>query len=144
MRLRMFNQRSRPGTPGNRGGGLISSIALVEDEDAVAEMYRLGLEARGIHVRTYADSESFFKSLEKSLPDLVVLDWVLDGTSGAEVLKGLRKQPRTRELRVIVLSNLSKRDFASVISAMGPVEWLEKLSTHPLALADKISNLFDR
>ena len=106
-------------------------------------MYRLGLEMRGLQVSIFLDSTSFFDSIETSLPDLVVLDWMLGLTNGGEVLERLRYQPRTMALPVIVLSNLSRRDFASEISTLGPVEWLEKLSTHPLALADRIRNLIE-
>ncbi|HEX2680793.1 MAG TPA: response regulator [Candidatus Acidoferrales bacterium] len=122
----------------------IRSVALVEDDKAVADMYRLGLETRGLRVTVYLDAASFFEALETSVPDLVVLDWVLGGTNGGEVLKWLRHHPGTKTLRVVVLSNLSKRDFATVVPWIGPVVWLEKIGTLPLALADQISHMVER
>ena len=117
-------------------------MALVEDERTIADLYRIGLEARGFAVSVFHDGPPFFESLETALPDFVLLDWNLPSLTGGDLLERLRRDERTRRLRVAVLSNFPRRHFAdTVLNRLGALAWLEKTSTTPMQLADIVARL---
>lgn len=119
------------------------TVILVDDERAVTDMYRLALEMRGYEVSVHKDAPGLFEGLERSLPDMVVLDWNLPSVSGGQILERIRMDERTRRLRVMILSNAPRRQYADgVISRLGVLAWLEKVNTTPVDLADRIAQLF--
>ena len=74
------------------------------------------------------------------MTDVLVLDWMLPGTTGGDLLRQLRQDARTREMRVVILSSLPTdggRDI-DVAFAYGVLAWLEKWKTTPAVLAQRI------
>ena len=79
-------------------------VMVIEDEKEIRDLVRYNLERAGFRVATAADGEEGLQRLFSSRPDAVVLDLMLPGRNGLEVLKELRAEPTTRELPVIVLT----------------------------------------
>ncbi|MCP5286701.1 MAG: phosphate regulon transcriptional regulator PhoB [Burkholderiaceae bacterium] len=82
----------------------MSRVLVVEDEPAIAELVAIHLRHAGFEVALAADGDAAATSVDRVLPDLVLLDWMLPGTSGLALLKRWRAQARTRELPVIMLT----------------------------------------
>ena len=82
----------------------MSRVLVVEDEPAIAELVAIHLRHAGFEVAQAADGDTAAAAVDRVLPDLVLLDWMLPGTSGLALLKRWRAQPRTRELPVIMLT----------------------------------------
>ncbi|MCP5269724.1 MAG: phosphate regulon transcriptional regulator PhoB [Burkholderiaceae bacterium] len=82
----------------------MSRVLVVEDEPAIAELVALHLRHAGFEVALAADGDNAAAAVDRVLPDLVLLDWMLPGTSGLALLKRWRSQARTRELPVIMLT----------------------------------------
>lgn len=123
-------------------GSPTRTVVLVEDERAVAEMYRIGLEARGFRVVICGSGAALFGRLGGLKPDVIVLDWMLPGIDGAHVFASLRRDTRTDEVPVLILSALRNPD-AERDSALraGAAAWLEKVHTPPRVLVEKIRQL---
>lgn len=82
----------------------MARILLVEDEPAIQELIVCNLELAG-HEAVRADSaEQALESIRDSLPDLVLLDWMLPGVSGIEICRRLKTRAETRDIPVIMLS----------------------------------------
>jgi two-component system, OmpR family, phosphate regulon response regulator PhoB len=81
-----------------------TSILVVEDEPAIQELLRVNLEDAGFAVRAVADAETAQAHIRDSLPDLVLLDWMLPGLSGLAFARTLRADSRTRELPIIMVT----------------------------------------
>jgi DNA-binding response OmpR family regulator len=79
-------------------------VMVIEDEKEIRELVRYNLERAGYRVSTASDGEAGLKDLFASRPDALVLDLMLPGRSGLEVLRELRSEPLTRDLPVVVLS----------------------------------------
>jgi two-component system phosphate regulon response regulator PhoB len=79
-------------------------ILIVEDEDALALMLRYNLEAEGYAVDAVARGDEVDARLRETLPDLIVLDWMLPGISGIEICRRLRLRKETERLPVIMLT----------------------------------------
>jgi two-component system, OmpR family, phosphate regulon response regulator PhoB len=82
----------------------MSRILVVEDEAAIAELVAINLRHAGYEVTVAADAESALKSVDRVLPDLVLLDWMLPGQSGLALAKAWRAEARTKPLPIIMLT----------------------------------------
>lgn len=80
------------------------SILIVEDEEALTLLLRYNLEAEGYAVQTVARGDEADLLLKESVPDLLLLDWMLPGLSGIELCRRLRQREETRALPIILLT----------------------------------------
>ena len=80
------------------------SVLVVEDESAIAELIAINLRHAGFEVKLAADADSAQHEVDRVLPDLVLLDWMLPGQSGVQLARRWRGDTRTRELPLIMLT----------------------------------------
>jgi len=115
-------------------------VMLVDDDVAIAEMYRLGLTHSGFRVRLLDSPEALFRALHDQLPDILVLDWQMPGMTGAEALELIRMDDRTKQLPVFMLSNFLGDQNGAIdrVFAAGALAWLRKSVTPPSALAQRL------
>lgn len=81
-----------------------ASILVVEDEPAIQELIAVNLSLSGHDVVRANDAESALTMVGEILPDLMLVDWMLPGQSGVNLIRGLRSQQRTRDLPIIMLT----------------------------------------
>jgi two-component system phosphate regulon response regulator PhoB/two-component system alkaline phosphatase synthesis response regulator PhoP len=79
-------------------------IAIVDDEPDITELIALHLSNAGFTPKAYNEPQQFLRSLNKRIPDLVVLDLMLPGTDGFEICKQLRKEARSASVPIIMLT----------------------------------------
>src|SRR6266699_3573717 len=79
-------------------------ILIIEDEEPLTLLLRYNLEAEGYDVDTTARGDEAEIKLKESVPDLLVLDWMLPGMSGIELCRRLRARPDTERLPIIMLT----------------------------------------
>ena len=79
-------------------------VLVVEDEDALSTLLEYNLAKEGYRVAVAADGEEALIKADETLPDLVILDWMLPKVSGIEVCRRLRARPETRNLPIIMLT----------------------------------------
>jgi two-component system phosphate regulon response regulator PhoB len=82
----------------------MSRILVVEDESAIAELIALNLRHAGFEVQVETDAEAAQAAVDRRLPDLVLLDWMLPGRSGVALARAWRSDERTRALPIIMLT----------------------------------------
>ena len=80
------------------------TILVVEDEPAIQELLAVNLKHNGFLVVRAGSAEDAEAVIRATLPDLLVLDWMLPGKSGVALAKKLRGDERTRELPIIMLT----------------------------------------
>jgi len=83
------------------------TILVVEDDPDMREMYRLGLEADGFEILEATSTEAALDLAHAQLPHLVVADLMLGPSSGAELCRALRRDPRLRAIPIIVVSGVA-------------------------------------
>jgi two-component system phosphate regulon response regulator PhoB len=83
----------------------MSRILVVEDESAIAELVAINLRHAGLEVSLDADAHAAQQAVDRVLPDLVVMDWMLPGQSGLALAKAWRGQSRTKALPIIMLTS---------------------------------------
>ena len=104
----------------------MSSVLVVEDETAIAELIAINLRHAGFEVVLAADADSASRAVDRVLPDLVLLDWMLPGQSGVQLARRWRADARTRELPLIMLT--ARADEADKITGLdaGADDYLTK------------------
>ncbi len=81
-----------------------ATILVVEDEPSIQALIEVNLRRAGHVVQLAADAETARRMVREALPDLVLLDWMLPGMSGADFARSLRSEARTRKLPIIMLT----------------------------------------
>src|SRR5256886_10594697 len=83
-------------------------VLFVEDDPSVAQMYKLKLELDGYDVEVASDGENALAIAQDRPPEIIFLDIRLPKLDGFGVLEALRKDSRTRQVPVVILSNYSE------------------------------------
>jgi DNA-binding response OmpR family regulator len=116
-------------------------VLVVEDEQALRDMYSAWLEAKGYSVTT---ADNGVTGIEKALhetPDLLLLDVLLPKKDGFEVLAELRRNPKTKTLPVIILSSLDQDFERRQGLTLGAEKYLVKTTISPDHLYETIETV---
>src|ERR1700674_3509525 len=110
-------------------------VLFVEDDPAVAQMYKLKLELDGYAVTVAPDGEAGLKMAKESRPDMIFLDIRLPKMDGFAVLEELRRDADTKDIPVVILSNYSEQELVERGLNLGALEYLIKSETTPAKLS---------
>lgn len=110
-------------------------MLFVEDDQSVAQMYKLKLELDGYRVDVASDGEMGVEMAQREPPDIIFLDMRLPKLDGLGVLEALRSNPKTKNLRVVILSNYKQRELGEKLAKLGVLDHLIKTETTPAKLA---------
>ncbi|TMD55715.1 MAG: response regulator [Chloroflexi bacterium] len=110
-------------------------ILLVEDDPAVAGMYKLKLEMDGYKVTVAGDGEEGLRVAREQKPQLIFLDVRLPKMDGMTVLEAMRGDDRTRHIPVLILSNYGEPPLIERGLRLGAREYLLKSETTPSGVA---------
>ena len=115
-------------------------VLLIEDEKEVAELYKLKLTLDGYEVMIAAGGQEGLDKAFKYNPELIFLDIKMPEMDGFEVLKELRKTPKTKDTPVVVLSNFDEQDLIEKGLTLGASEYLIKSQFTPEAISNKVKD----
>lgn len=101
-------------------------VLFVEDDDALAGVYMVRLQAEGFDVKRVANGEEALAAATEYKPDLVLLDVMMPKVSGFDVLDILRNTPETANLKVIMLTALSQEADKKRAQDLGVDDYLVK------------------
>jgi len=96
---------------------MAAKILIIEDEPAISEMIEIALVRVNFEVTKAEDAEEGMGLLGGMLPDLILLDWMLPGTSGMEFARWVKKEPLTKHIPIIMLT--AKGEEADKVSGLG-------------------------
>jgi len=113
-------------------------ILFVEDDDALASVYLVRLEAEGLEVQRVANGEDALAAAVSFKPDLVLLDVMMPKISGFDVLDILRNTPETANLKVVMLTALSQDSDKKRAEALGVDDYLVKSQVVITDVIDRI------
>ena len=113
-------------------------ILLVEDDDALANVYITRLQNEGFDVRRVANGEEALATALNYHPHLVLLDVMMPKVSGFDVLDILRNTPETANLKIIMLTALSQQSDKDRAQALGVDDYLVKSQ---VVIADVIERI---
>ncbi len=90
-------------------------IAIVEDDEAISQMYRIKFEAEGYTVETASNGKLGLALAEEMRPDIMLTDLMMPIMGGEEMLTQLRKTPWGQKIKVIVLTNRGEQEISDTV-----------------------------
>jgi CheY-like chemotaxis protein len=106
-------------------------VMLVEDDPTQSMMYELEFTNHGYRVVIADSGAKALKLAAKEQPDIIFLDMILGDMSGLELLKKLKADPVTKNIKTVVLSNLQKKEIIDEAKAVGALDFLVKMHFFP-------------
>lgn len=117
------------------------TILVVEDDEAVAGVVQQQLQREGYYCECVADGAQALSSVRRHPPDLILLDRVLPGLTGDEVVRRLKADPRTRSIPVVMLTGKDAESDELVGLALGADDYVSKPFSFKVLLARIVAQL---
>jgi len=117
------------------------NILIVEDDVFLADLYKTKFAMEGFKVNVAYDGEKGLGFIKKNQPDILLLDLVLPKMSGFDILKAIKDDAKTRNMPVILLTNLSQKTDVDKGLKMGSNDYLIKAHFMPSEVVEKIKKL---
>ena len=114
----------------------VAKIVIVEDEPAIAEMYRFKLQQAGYEVRFALNGEDGLALVKDFQPDLVLLDLMMPKMSGEEMLRRLRSTSWGKDIKVIILTNVTDDEINKALEPLGVSRYMVKANYTPSEVAE--------
>jgi DNA-binding response OmpR family regulator len=99
--------------------GQSSKVVIVEDNAALADLYKARLELLGYKCMAAYDGKAALELIEHELPDLVLLDLMIPKIAGDEVLRIMRESVWGKDIKVLIISNLNEADAPAGLRERG-------------------------
>ena len=110
-------------------------ILVVEDEAAIREMIRFALTRAEFRVTEAADAQQARLKIADQIPDLILMDWMMPGTSGVELTRELKSQPTTRDIPVIMVTARAEEEDKVRGLNLGADDYVSKPFSFPELIA---------
>ncbi len=117
---------------------MAKTILVIEDDKFLRELITRKLLNEAYEVSEAVDGEEGIKKIKEEKPDLILLDLILPGIDGFEVLSKKKEDPALASIPVIILSNLGQKEDVEKGLKMGAVDYLIKAHFTPGEIIDKI------
>ena len=118
---------------------MVGRVLLIEDEPNIIEAIRFILSRDGWRVDIHANGETAVAAVRDRKPDVVVLDVMLPGRSGYDILSDLRADPDTRDLPVLMLTARGQKSDREMAERIGA----NRFMTKPFSNEDVLSAVRD-
>ncbi|MBU1167585.1 response regulator [Patescibacteria group bacterium] len=119
-------------------------ILIIEDDPFLLSMYVTKLEANEFEVASEEDGEKGIKAIKDEQPDLLLLDILLPGKDGFEILEDMKTDEELKGIPVILLTNLGQRKDVEKGLELGAVDYLIKAHFTPSEVITKIMKVLEK
>ncbi len=117
---------------------VMAKIAIIEDDSAISQMYRIKFEAEGYDVETAENGKLGLLLIENMKPDIVLLDLMMPEMNGQDMLEKLRETEDGRNMKVIILTNAGEQEIPEKVRGLGPIAVILKADMTPRQVADLV------
>src|SRR3954471_16516362 len=97
----------------------MTKIAIIEDDQAISQMYRFKFEAEGYTVETAENGRLGLALAESMKPDIILLDLMMPEMTGDQMLEALRKTDWGKDIKVIILTNMGEQEIPAKVKELG-------------------------
>ena len=113
-------------------------VILIEDEEMLSNMYETKFVKEGYQIKKALDGETGLKLSQEEKPDLILLDIIMPKLDGFSVLRKLKEDPKTKDIPVVLLTNLGQDEDVKKGTKLGAVGYLVKANLTPTQVVDKV------
>ena len=116
----------------------MTTIAIIEDDQVINQMYRMKFEAAGFEVVSASDGEAGVKVVQHANPDIILLDLQMPNMNGTEALQKIRHQPANANTPVIILTNLGEEEAPAELRRLGIDSYIVKANLTPSQVVARV------
>lgn len=120
-----------------------NAVILIDDDKMTIDLYSGKLQEEGFNIFSANNGKDGVKLIELYKPDLILLDIVMPGGDGFYVLNEIKKKEETKNIPVIVLTNLSNEEDKKMAKNLGADYYIVKVNYTPSQAAEKIKEILD-
>jgi two-component system response regulator ResD len=117
---------------------MTTKIAIIEDDQAISQMYRIKFEAEGYTVETADNGELGLELIEKMRPGIVLLDLMMPIMTGEEMLAKMRVTDWGKDIKVIILTNRGEQEIPPEVKELGVTAIILKADMTPRQVAELV------
>jgi len=125
-------------------GKKADKILIIEDDSFISDMYKIKFESEGFDVTVASDGIQGLEAVDKERPSLILLDVVMSKMDGFAVLQKLKKTPETKDIPVIMLTNLGQKDSVEKGLKLGAVDYIIKAHFTPMEVVEKVKEFLNK
>ncbi|PIV51890.1 response regulator [Candidatus Falkowbacteria bacterium CG_4_9_14_3_um_filter_36_9] len=119
-------------------------VLVVEDDEFLRQLVGRKLGDAGFDIKTAIDAQNAFNVLKDFKPDIILLDLILPGLDGFQILTKIKKDKSIADVPVIILSNLGQKEDVDKAMALGATDFLVKAYFTLDEIVKKIYNILDK
>jgi DNA-binding response OmpR family regulator len=119
---------------------MVPKILIIEDDKFLRELIAKKLNEEGFGVDEAVDGEEGLRKSKEGKPNLILLDLILPGIDGFEVLAKIKQDPEIKSIPVIILSNLGQKEDIEKGLKLGAFDYLVKAHFTPGEIIEKVRN----
>jgi two-component system sensor histidine kinase/response regulator len=119
-------------------------VAIIEDDQAISQMYRIKFEAEGYDVETAENGKLGLELAKKMRPDVILLDLMMPVMSGEEMLAALRKTDWGKDMKVIILTNKGEQEIPPQVKELNVISLILKADMTPRQVAELVKNKLNK
>lgn len=116
----------------------MTKIAIIEDDQAISQMYRFKFEAEGYDVQTAENGKLGLELAESLKPDIILLDLMMPEMTGDEMLAKMRATTWGKDIKVIILTNMGEQEIPESVKKLGVVNVILKADMTPRQVAELV------
>lgn len=116
----------------------MTKIAIIEDDQAISQMYRFKFEAEDYDVETAENGKLGLELAESMKPDIILLDLMMPEMTGDEMLERLRATDWGKDVKVIILTNVGEQEIPPRIRELGVSGVILKANMTPRQVAELV------
>lgn len=116
----------------------MTKVAIIEDDQAISQMYRFKFEAEGYTVETAENGKLGLELAESMKPDIILLDLMMPQMTGDEMLEKLRATDWGKNIKVIILTNMGEQEIPDKVKELGVSGVILKADMTPRQVADVV------
>lgn len=118
-----------------------AKILIVEDDRYISKMYQLKLSLEGYAVQIADNGRTGVDKVKEFKPDIILLDILMPELDGFEVLKIVKSEDSTKNIPVLIMSNLGQEDHIQKGMELGAVGYIVKTQYTPSKVVEKIKEV---
>lgn len=115
-----------------------AKILIIEDDRYISKMYQLKLSLEGYDVQVSENGRQGVDKVKEFMPDIILLDILMPELDGFEVLKIVKSEDTTKDIPVLIMSNLGQEDHIQKGMQLGAIGYIVKSQYTPSKVVDKI------
>jgi DNA-binding response OmpR family regulator len=117
---------------------MVTKVAIIEDDQAISQMYRMKFEAEGFQVETAGNGKLGLELAESMKPDMILLDLMMPEMNGDEMLTKMRATTWGKDVKVIILTNMGEQEAPESIKALDVRRFIVKAEMTPRQVAEMV------